>query len=141
MDLRRISDTFSVSPQIDPGDVPGIKAAGFRAIMCNRPDGEEAGQCDHALIEAAAKDAGLAFYNVPITSNGISSEDMDDFNAALAEMPAPVLAYCRSGTRCTMLWSMSQVGHLPAEEIVSAAASAGYDMRGVVGQMSDQASR
>ncbi len=136
MDLRRISDTFSVSPQIDPGDVAEIKAAGFRAIMCNRPDGEDEGQCDHALIEAAAQEAGLAFYNVPITSAGISTEDMDDFNAALAEMPGPVLAYCRSGTRCTMLWSMSQIGHMPADEIVTAAAEAGYDVRGVVAQMS-----
>ncbi len=136
MELRRISDTFSVSPQIDPGDVADIKAAGFRAVMCNRPDGEEAGQSDHALIEAAAREAGLAFYNVPITSAGISGEDMDDFNAALAEMPSPVLAYCRSGTRCTMLWSMSQIGHMSADDIVTAAAAAGYDMRGVVAQMS-----
>lgn len=136
MDLRRISDTFSVSPQIDPGDVPGIKAAGFRSILCNRPDGEEAGQCDHALIEAAAREAGLDFRNVPITSAGVTGTDMDDFNAALAEMPGPVLAYCRSGTRCTILWSMSQVGHMPAEQIVTAAAQAGYDMRGVVAQMS-----
>ncbi len=138
MDLRRISDTFSVSPQIDPGDVPGIKAAGFRAILCNRPDGEEAGQCDYALIEAAAQEAGLAFGNVPITSGGVTSEDMDDFNAALADMPSPILAYCRSGTRCTMLWSISQIGQMPPDQIVTAAAGAGYDMRGVVAQMSGQ---
>lgn len=138
MDLRRISDTFSVSPQIDPADVPGIKAAGFRSILCNRPDGEEAGQCDYALIEAAARAAGLAFGNVPITSAGISNADMDDFNSALAEMPGPVLAYCRSGTRCTMLWSISQIGQMPADDIVTAAAGAGYDMRGIVAQMSGE---
>jgi uncharacterized protein (TIGR01244 family) len=138
MDLRRISDTFSVSPQIVPGDVPDIKAAGFRAILCNRPDGEEPGQCDHAAIEAAAEAEGLAFRHVPVTNAGISSADMDDFNAALNDMPGPVLAYCRSGTRCTMLWSISQIGHMPPERIVAAAADAGYDMRGVVAQLAGQ---
>ncbi|PVA09967.1 TIGR01244 family phosphatase [Pelagivirga sediminicola] len=138
MDLRRISDTFSVSPQIEPDDVPGIKAAGFRSIMCNRPDGEEAGQPDHAAIEAAARQAGLDFADVPIVSGGLSAADMADFKAALAELPAPVLAYCRSGTRCTMMWSIHQIGQMPENEIIGAAADAGYDMRAVVAQMAAQ---
>lgn len=134
MDLRRISDTFSVSPQIGPGDVPKIKAAGFRAILCNRPDGEEPGQCGHEAIRAAAEAEGLDFRHVPVTNAGISSADMNDFNDALKDMQGPVLAYCRSGTRCTMLWSISRIGHMPPEEIVGAAADAGYDMRGIVAQ-------
>jgi sulfide:quinone oxidoreductase len=136
MDLRKISDTFSVSPQIAPGDVPGIKEAGFRAIMCNRPDGEDAGQPDIAAIAAAAEAAGLEFRAVPIVSGALSEGDLADFRAALAEMPAPVLAYCRSGTRCTTVWSIVQIGQMPEREIVSAAADAGYDMRGIVAQMS-----
>lgn len=136
MDLRKISDTFSVSPQIAPGDVTAIKEAGFRAIMCNRPDGEDAGQPDIAAIEAAAEAAGLEFRAVPIVSGALSEGDVADFRAALAEMPAPVLAYCRSGTRCTTVWSIVQIGQMPESEIVSAAADAGYDMRGIVAQMS-----
>lgn len=139
MDLRKISDTFSVTSQITPGDVPAIAAAGFGTIMCNRPDGEEAWQTDSAEIEAAAREAGLAFSAVPIISGTLRPSDVDDFRAAISELPGPVLAYCRSGTRCTMLWSVSQIGQMPDAQIVAAAADAGYDMRGIVAQMSAQA--
>ncbi len=138
MDLRKITDAFSVSPQIEVADVPAIKEAGFRAILCNRPDGEDAGQPDIAVIEAAAQAAGLEFRAVPIVSGALTEANVDDFNAALAEMPAPVLAYCRSGTRCTTMWSISQIDRMPEGQIVSAAADAGYDMRGIVAQMSGQ---
>ncbi|WP_324752696.1 TIGR01244 family sulfur transferase [Roseovarius sp. Pro17] len=136
MDLRKISDTFSVSPQIAPGDVVAIKEAGFRAILCNRPDGEEAGQPGIAAVEAAAQEAGLEFRSVPIVSGALSEADVVDFKAALEDMPVPILAYCRSGTRCTMMWSIAQIGQMPEDKIVAAAADAGYDMRGVVAQMS-----
>ncbi len=138
MDLRKITDAFSVSPQIEVADVPAIKEAGFRAILCNRPNGEDAGQPDIAAIEAAAQAAGLEFRAVPIVSGALTETNVEDFNAALAEMPAPVLAYCRSGTRCTTMWSISQIDQMPEGEIVSAAADAGYDMRGIVAQMSGQ---
>lgn len=138
MDLRKITDTFSVSPQITPGDVPGIASAGFRSILCNRPDGEELGQCDCSAIEAAAQEAGLAYRSVPITSAGVSAADMTDFKDALEQMPAPILAYCRSGTRCTMLWSIAQFGQISGDEIIAAAGAAGYDMSGLVAQMSRQ---
>ncbi|WP_138935960.1 TIGR01244 family sulfur transferase [Roseovarius arcticus] len=138
MDLRKITDTFSVSPQIEVADVPAIKQAGFRAIVCNRPDGEDAGQPDSAAIEAAATAAGLEFRAVPIISGALSGSDIESFNAALDELPAPVLAYCRSGTRSTTMWSISQVGQMPEDEIIAAAADAGYDVRGIVAQMSAQ---
>ncbi len=135
MDLRKISDDFTVSPQIAVDDLPAIAAAGYRSILCNRPDGEEAGQIGMDAVEAAAMAAGLEFRAVPITSGMVRDEDMIAFRAALAELPRPVLAYCRSGTRCTMLWSMSQMGQMDPERIVAATAEAGYDMSGLVAQM------
>lgn len=135
MELRKISDRFSVSPQIAPGDVPAIADAGFRSILCNRPDGEEAGQPDLARIESAAREAGLDFRAVPISGGVIAEADLAAFRAALDEMPGPVLAYCRSGTRCTTLWSVAQFGQMPPDDIVSAAAAAGYDMAGLVAQL------
>ncbi|MFD0859374.1 TIGR01244 family sulfur transferase [Roseovarius aquimarinus] len=139
MDLRRISHDFSVSPQIAAADVPAIKEAGFKSIMCNRPDREDAGQPDVAAIEAAARAEGLEFRSVPIVSGHLSEGDVADFRAALEDLPKPLLAYCRSGTRCTTLWSIVQVGNLPDDAIVSAAADAGYDVRGIVAQMSGRA--
>lgn len=135
MDLRKITGDFSVSPQIECEDVPGIAEAGFRSILCNRPDGEEFGQCAYDAVAEAAETAGLVVRSVPIVSGMLSEADMTAFRAALDEMPKPILAYCRSGTRCTMLWSMTKFGDLGADEIVKATSAAGYDMSGLVRQL------
>jgi sulfide:quinone oxidoreductase len=99
-----IAPDYSVAPQIEPGDVAGIAALGYRAIMCNRPDGEVPGQPPVAEVRAEAERQGLAFAHVPVISGGMTAEDVEDFKAALADLPGPVLAYCRSGTRCRLLW-------------------------------------
>lgn len=135
MDLRKITDDFSVSPQIECEDVAAIAEAGFRSILCNRPDGEEFGQCAYDAVAEAAQAAGLAVRSVPIVSGMLSEADLAAFRAALDELPKPILAYCRSGTRCTMLWSMTSFGDLGADEIVKATSAAGYDMSGLMRQM------
>lgn len=135
MDLRKITDDFSVSPQIECEDVAAIAEAGFRSILCNRPDGEEFGQCAYDVVAEAAEAAGLAVRSVPIVSGMLSEADLAAFRAALDELPKPILAYCRSGTRCTMLWSMTSFGDLGADEIVKATSAAGYDMSGLMRQM------
>ncbi|MDX1785216.1 TIGR01244 family sulfur transferase [Roseovarius sp. ZX-A-9] len=135
LDPRKITDSFAVSPQIEVEDMPAIAAAGYRSILCNRPDNEEIGQCASDAIKTAAEAAGLAYRAVPITSGQVSETDLADFRAALEELPAPVLAYCRTGTRCTMLWSIANIGEMPPAKIVEAAADAGYDMSGLVAQM------
>ena len=81
---------------------------GIRSIMCNRPDGEDPGQPAVAEIRAEAERLGLAFAFVPVISGQITDEDVADFAAALDGLPAPVLAYCRSGSRCQNLWMLSR---------------------------------
>ena len=141
MDLRRITDDFAVSPQIEPEDVAGIAKAGYRTIICNRPDDEEWGQVGCDTIEATAREAGLEFLMLPIASGVVTEEAATAFREALATMPGPILAYCRSGTRCTMLWSIAQHGQMASEEIVQKAAEAGYDMAGLVAQLEAMQSR
>ena len=136
MDLRHLTDTFSVAPQIAPEDVPAIAGAGFRAILCNRPDGEDPGQPAYDRIAEAARAEGLEVRWVPVISGQISLDTVDEFRAALAEMPAPLLAYCRSGTRCTMLWAIVRHGTMDDDEIVRRAAAAGYDVAGLIRQIS-----
>lgn len=138
MDIRQLTDDFAVSPQIDAAHMKEIAGAGFRSVLCNRPDGEEIGQTDYATIEAAAEAEGLEMRWIPIVSGIVTPGAMSEFKAALEEMPKPILAYCRSGTRCTMLWSIAQYGRLDDEEIVMRAAKAGYDMRPIIQQMSRQ---
>ncbi len=131
MQLNKVTDALSVSPQISAGDMAAIRDAGFRAIICNRPDGEGADQPNFEEIEAAAKSAGLETRYQPITSGMVRDEDAEAFGAALTELPGPVVAYCRTGTRSATLWSLSQAKSRPVPEILAATKAAGYDMAGV----------
>lgn len=133
MDIRKLTDDISVSPQIAPADVADIAAQGFRTIVCNRPDGESFGQPACGDVEAEARKHGLAFVDQPVISGQISVLDVERFGDLYAALEKPVLAYCRSGTRCTVLWALSQAGTLPADEILERAAQAGYDLSGLAG--------
>jgi uncharacterized protein (TIGR01244 family) len=108
MGYRELDSTISVSPQIVPQDLADIASAGFKSIICNRPDGESPDQTPYALIEAAAHEAGLPIRNVPVVSGAITSDDVVAMKQAVAELPKPIFAYCRSGARCTNLYMMVQ---------------------------------
>lgn len=128
MDIKKINDRVSVSGQIAPEDVAAIKAAGFVAIVNNRPDGEAPDQPSGAQIAAASAQAGLAYAEIPMGRTGVTPDMVAATRAVLAENDGPVFFYCRSGTRSTTLWALSQAGEMDAGEIISAAAHAGYDM-------------
>ncbi|KZL13270.1 bifunctional protein tyrosine phosphatase family protein/NAD(P)/FAD-dependent oxidoreductase [Pseudovibrio sp. Ad26] len=132
MDIKSISSSLSVCPQITAQDVQKIADLGFRGIVCNRPDGEGADQPVFDEIEAAAKKLGLETRYLPVISGKVSDEDAEAFGKAMNEIPRPVLAYCRTGTRCATLWSLSQAETLTVADILAATKSAGYDMAGVV---------
>lgn len=108
MDIKKITEKVSVSPQITVNDIAEIKAAGFRAIICNRPDGEGADQPSFEEVEAAAKAVGIDARYVPVESGMVNDEDVAAFGASLEDLPRPVLAYCRTGTRSATLWSLSE---------------------------------
>lgn len=106
MHLNQITEMLSVSPQITTGDIPAIKQAGFRSIICNRPDGEGVDQPTFKEVATAATAAGLEICYLPVQSGLVRDEDAVAFGAALRDLPGPVLAYCRSGTRSATLWSI-----------------------------------
>lgn len=136
MDLKRINDHVSVSGQIQPEDVAALKDQGFVAIINNRPDGESPDQPDGALIEAAAKAAGLGYYAIPLGREGVTAGMVEATKAALEASQGPVFCFCRSGTRSTTLWALSQAGELEASDIIDQAAGAGYDMSHLAGHLS-----
>jgi sulfide:quinone oxidoreductase len=132
VDTRTISPAISVAPQITADDIAALREGGFRSIICNRPDGEGPDQPTFHEIEAAARAAGMEARHIPVSGGIVTDADTAAFAAALREMPGPVLAYCRTGTRSATLWSLAQAGTLPLPEILGATAAAGYDMAGVV---------
>lgn len=136
MDVRRINDHVSVAPQISPEDLPALKAMGFTTIINNRPDGEAPDQPGDAAMRAAAVSAGLDYHFIPLGRDGVRPELIEQTRAVLEGSSGPVLSYCRSGTRSTTLWALSQAGSMPPVEIVELAAGAGYDMSHLLGYLS-----
>jgi len=102
--ITALSPDFSVTAQFLPEDMRAIAAAGFRSIICNRPDGEEAGQPDAFAIREAASAAGLVVAHLPVTNRNISPADAHAMHSALARLPAPILAYCRTGARSSAMY-------------------------------------
>ncbi|MBT1155022.1 TIGR01244 family phosphatase [Aminobacter anthyllidis] len=108
MEYRQITEDYSVSGQITPDEVAAIKAAGFKSVICNRPDDEQPGQPSADSVKAAVEAAGLAFRYIPVISGAMTGDNVADMADALDEMDGPVFAYCRSGTRCTNLYMAIQ---------------------------------
>lgn len=105
MQYRQLTDDYAVAPQISVEDVALIKQAGFKSVICNRPDNEDPGQPSVAEIQAVVEAAGLEFRWIPVISGGMTQDDVVAQAAALDELTGPVFAYCRSGTRCTNLYA------------------------------------
>ena len=132
-DFRRVTDQISVAPQITLADLSAAAARGFKLVINNRPDGEDPSQPSSAQVEAAAKAAGLDYAYIPV--RGSPTPDQVEAERELLEThPGPVLAFCRSGTRSIVTWSLGQAeaDNYSREELVRLGADAGYDLSGLL---------
>ena len=127
--FRKLSDTVYASPQIGLGEVAEAASQGISLIVNNRPEGESDDQTPGPEIEAAATAAGMGYVAIPVTHAGFSESQVTAMAEALASAQGPVLAYCRSGTRSTLLWSLAEAskGGDP-DKLAAQAANAGYDI-------------
>ncbi len=118
--MKTLSEAFAVSPQITAHDIPAIVAAGYRSLICHRPDGEAPDQPVYKEIEAAAHAAGLTTCFQPIIPGQMSNADAEAFATVMKAMPQPTLGYCRTGTRSAALWSLAQAKEQPLPEVLAA---------------------
>jgi uncharacterized protein (TIGR01244 family) len=127
--FRKLDETISVAGQIEPENIAEAARQGFTFIINNRPDGEAPGQPSGTEMKAAADAVGLGYAAIPITHAGFSEDQVVAMGQALAAAPGPVLAFCRSGTRSTLIWALARAraGDAPAE-LSAKAAAAGYDL-------------
>jgi uncharacterized protein (TIGR01244 family) len=130
--IRKVDDSISVVPQIEASDIAAIKAAGFVAVVNNRPDDEQEGQPEGDTIRAAALAAGLTYTAIPVGGGGFSHPQVAAMVDVLEGADGPVLAFCRSGTRSCNLWALARarMGDLP-DELIAKGAGAGYDLEGL----------
>ncbi len=135
--IHPLSKQLSVTAQIQPADAATLLAQGFRSIINNRPDGEFGDQPSSATLAAAAKQAGLDYRYIPVISGQLQQAHVQAFTAALTDMPAPVLAFCRTGTRSSTLWALQAPG--TADAILDTVSAAGYDLSALRPRLGDTA--
>lgn len=135
MDIKQITPRYAVSPQISAEDVAQLADLGIKTVICNRPDMEVPALLQAATIGQACKAAGIDFHVLEITHQTMTPENVERQFALVDASSGPVLAYCASGTRCTVLWALSQSGQMEASEILGTAAKAGYDLSGLSGAL------
>lgn len=127
--FQKLTETLSVSPQINVDAVAIAAAQGFALIINNRPEGESDDQTPGEAIAAAAEQAGLGYVAIPVTHAGFSQGQVSAMAEALAAARGPALAYCRSGTRSTLLWALAQASSgADPQQLTLQAAQAGYDV-------------
>src|ERR1700741_3917100 len=131
MELKKLTETFAVSPQIRVADLAALREMGFRAIICNRPDGEGADQPTFTEIEQASRELGIEAHYLPVESGKVSDQDAEQFRDYLDILPRPLLAYCRSGMRSATLWALASASTMSLVEILAAGKRARVDLSGL----------
>jgi sulfide:quinone oxidoreductase len=109
LQIRPIADDIFAAPQLTPEAMAEAARMGFKAIINNRPDHEHGpGQPTSAEIGAAAEAAGLAYRHLPVNGAHQTPDEAAACKALLAELPRPLLMFCRSGARSTKLYHLAQ---------------------------------
>ena len=143
MDIRPITETYSVSPQISVEDVQTLADNGFTTVICNRPDAEIPPSHHADVIQQAVEALGMRFVDIPINPGGLSQDVIASHKEAIDSSEGPVFAYCASGNRSTLIWALTQAGLQPTDTIIAAGAAQGYDveiLRGMINMIASQKS-
>ena len=140
MDIRPLEDTIAAAPQVSPEDLKAVAEAGYRSVISNRPDGEAPDQPSATEMARAAEAAGMEFRHIPVVPGAIGPDDVAAFKAAVADLPKPVLGFCRTGTRTASLWALANAGDRSPESILETARRAGYDLSGLKPRLTGKSS-
>lgn len=131
-DIHTVTDDFAVAPQLAPKDAAALAAQGYRLVINNRPDGEAPDQPPSIEVEQAVRAAGLDYVHIPISGPATAAQ-VEAVRTATVEADGPVLAFCRSGTRCITAWARGQLlhGDRDREALIALGREAGYDLSGL----------
>lgn len=127
-DVKKINERLSVATQIRCSELRDIANQGYKTIINNRPDNEEPNQPTSESLAKDAKRFGLAYFPLPVTGDNITDDQVEQFDNIVENQNGPVLAFCRTGTRCASLWALSEADNSTTESILKTAQRAGYDL-------------
>lgn len=128
MEPRQITPRYFVSPQISVDDLVAAANSGFTTVICNRPNAEVPASHQSDVIRDAAIAAGLDFQVLELTHQTMTPDNIARQRDMIAASAGPVLAYCASGTRCSVIWALGQADTMPADDILATTNNAGYDL-------------
>jgi len=131
MDIRALTPAYAVSPQIDITDLPAIKAAGYSTVIDNRPDGEIPPHLHTDAMRAAAEGLGLNFVANPVVGGMLTLENVAAQATAITGANGPILAYCASGNRSSIVWALAHAGKMPTDDLIGIPARYGYQLEGL----------
>ena len=135
MKLKPLTADLSVTPQIQPSEIAELAARGFKSIIGNRPEGEAPEQPAWSSLAAQAERHSLAARQIPVTVGQIGAQDVVRFAEALRELPKPIAAFCRTGTRAAMLWALANPEGQTTDERIRIAADQGFDLESLRGRL------
>lgn len=135
MDIRRLTPSYAVSPQITPEDLATLKAEGFTTVINNRPDAEIPETLHDAAMRAAAAELGLTFVTNPVIGGAITMDNVRAQKAAIEAATGPVLAYCASGNRSSVMWAHAHAGQMSVDDLIGVPARFGYNLEPFRGQL------
>lgn len=128
MNIKKLTEQVSVTPQISSGEIQAIKDAGFKSIINNRPNFEAPDQPVATELAQQIKEAGLEAAWIPMVPGQFLQSSVIEMVEALDKLPKPILAFCASGTRSTILWCCANVIELGTDKVLKTASGAGYDL-------------
>lgn len=128
MDLRALTPMYSVSAQIELADLAAIKAAGYAVIIDNRPDTEIPEALHTEQMRARAEALGLEFIANPVIGGAITMQNVTRQAEVLTQAQAPVLAYCASGNRSSVVWALANAGKVATDDLIAIPARFGYNL-------------
>lgn len=128
MDLRQITETYTVAPQLEPTDMAALAKQGVTTVICNRPDAENPPPLQAGAMQAAAEAAGLSFVFNPVVGGQLTLENVEEQSEAIDAAGGPVVAYCASGNRSAIVWALGQAGQMPTDEIIAKGEAHGYQL-------------
>lgn len=131
MEIKNLTPFLAVSGQITQGDIGTLAMRGYHTIINNRPDEEGEEQPSSDELERAARRHGLDYRHIPVVPGQLTDEKVAEFAAAMNEVKAPVLAFCRTGNRSASLWALNEAHHLDPDAILKTTQQAGYDLHGL----------
>jgi uncharacterized protein (TIGR01244 family) len=141
MDIRALTPTYAVSPQIALEDLPAIKAAGYTTIINNRPDAEIPPHLHTAHMQAAAQALGLTYIHNTVIGGAMTEANVEAQAKAIANASGPVFAYCASGNRSSVVWALANAGKMPTDDLIGLPARYGYQLEGLRGQIESLAAK